>query len=223
MSSRLKAADAEALDRGYLSDRVRRVARHLLPQARILTRQNMEVLAKNRGTSRLRPAGSRAFGGEPGGKASAHDGLRGPLDFAFLDAARLSSGSQGGKAAKDDAAKEMLTQRLRELAAGMSSASGRKLIVDKAALLWASPETDATEAMLRALDSHQPIEGFDLSPRRGGIAYADVQRIVQEVAEGKEERTRLKVVDKASLLYAPASSDLTTAVIRRYNDRFTKN
>src|SRR5205807_1383978 len=68
------------------------------------------------------------------------------------------------------------------------------------------------------------------------IGYVDVQRAVQEVEEGKAETKRLLqvvaevsdrenftfVLDKAALLYAPAASDVTNEVVRRYNERFGK-
>ena len=46
------------------------------------------------------------------------------------------------------------------------------------------------------------------------------KRLLQVVAEVSEKDSFSFVLDKAALLYAPAASDLTNEIIRRYNERF---
>jgi outer membrane protein len=44
--------------------------------------------------------------------------------------------------------------------------------------------------------------------------------MIQIVSEVSEREGFSYVLDKAVLLYAPAASDLTNEVVRRYNDKF---
>ena len=46
------------------------------------------------------------------------------------------------------------------------------------------------------------------------------KRLLQVVAEVSDRENFTFVLDKAALLYAPAASDVTNEVVRRYNDRF---
>jgi outer membrane protein len=46
------------------------------------------------------------------------------------------------------------------------------------------------------------------------------QRLLQVVAEISDKDGFTFVLDKAALLYAPAASDVTNEVVRRYNERF---
>ena len=46
------------------------------------------------------------------------------------------------------------------------------------------------------------------------------KRLIQVVAEVSDKESFTFVIDKAALLYAPAASDVTNEVVRRYNERF---
>ena len=46
------------------------------------------------------------------------------------------------------------------------------------------------------------------------------KRLIQVVAEVSDKENFTFVIDKAALLYAPAASDVTNEVVRRYNERF---
>src|ERR1700694_20940 len=46
------------------------------------------------------------------------------------------------------------------------------------------------------------------------------KRLLQVVAEVSDRENFTFVLDKAALLYAPAASDITNEVVRRYNERF---
>src|SRR5262244_2060976 len=46
------------------------------------------------------------------------------------------------------------------------------------------------------------------------------KRLLQVVAELSDKENFTFVLDKAALLYAPAASDITNEVVRRYNERF---
>jgi outer membrane protein len=46
------------------------------------------------------------------------------------------------------------------------------------------------------------------------------KRLLQVVAEVSDKEGFTFVLDKAALLYAPAASDVTNEVVRRYNERF---
>src|SRR6267378_917914 len=47
------------------------------------------------------------------------------------------------------------------------------------------------------------------------------KRLLQVVAELSDRENFTFVLDKAALLYAPAASDITNEVVRRYNERFS--
>lgn len=47
-----------------------------------------------------------------------------------------------------------------------------------------------------------------------------LQRLQQIVAEIAERESLSFVMDKGTLLYAPAAADITNEVVRRYNDKF---
>jgi outer membrane protein len=47
-----------------------------------------------------------------------------------------------------------------------------------------------------------------------------LQRLQQVVAEIAERESITFVMDKGTLLFAPAAADITNEVVRRYNDRF---
>ena len=46
------------------------------------------------------------------------------------------------------------------------------------------------------------------------------KRLLQVVAEVSDKESFTFVLDKSALLYAPAASDVTNEVVRRYNERF---
>jgi outer membrane protein len=46
------------------------------------------------------------------------------------------------------------------------------------------------------------------------------KRLLQVVADVSDRENFTFVLDKAALLYAPAASDVTNEVVRRYNERF---
>ena len=47
------------------------------------------------------------------------------------------------------------------------------------------------------------------------------KRLLQIVAEVSDKESFTFVLDKSALLYAPAASDVTNEVVRRYNERFS--
>src|SRR5438105_12584302 len=49
--NRLKGADRDTVDRNYFSDEVRRAALELLPSLDLMTRENMQAMAKSNGLS----------------------------------------------------------------------------------------------------------------------------------------------------------------------------
>lgn len=183
VDSRLKGADAEALDRSYLSDRARRIARHLLPRARILTRQNMEVLAKNRGTSLEECMGLCAV--EAARKLDADAVISGELLkightfrltlnlYSTQDANLLSSEEASGTSA--DALVEQLDKAVTALLAPLSHPAAPKAPAEPAATPGAAAASAQAEGTLF-----------------GPVAQVDVQRAVVEVPDGKTARAQLK-------------------------------
>ena len=60
----------------------------------------------------------------------------------------------------------------------------------------------------------------DLAGKEQQAMQSILQKLNSVVAEIAERESLAYVMDKASLLYAPAAADITNEVVRRYNDRF---
>src|SRR5919201_1180285 len=62
----------------------------------------------------------------------------------------------------------------------------------------------------------------ELSGKEQEAMQSISMRLLPVVAEISDRENFTFVLDKAALLYAPAASDLTNEVVRRYNERFGK-
>jgi len=60
----------------------------------------------------------------------------------------------------------------------------------------------------------------ELSGKEAEAMQSISKRLLQVVAEVSDRESFTFVLDKAALLYAPAASDVTNEVVRRYNERF---
>ncbi|HTO96007.1 MAG TPA: OmpH family outer membrane protein, partial [Myxococcales bacterium] len=60
----------------------------------------------------------------------------------------------------------------------------------------------------------------ELSGKEQEAMQSISKRLLQVVAEVSDKESFTFVLDKAALLYAPAASDVTNEVVRRYNERF---
>jgi len=60
----------------------------------------------------------------------------------------------------------------------------------------------------------------ELSGKEQEAMQSISKRLLQVVAEVSDRENFTFVLDKAALLYAPAASDITNEVVRRYNERF---
>jgi outer membrane protein len=60
----------------------------------------------------------------------------------------------------------------------------------------------------------------ELSVKEQEAMQSISKRLLQVVAEVSDRESFTFVLDKAALLYAPAASDITNEVVRRYNERF---
>jgi outer membrane protein len=60
----------------------------------------------------------------------------------------------------------------------------------------------------------------ELSGKEQEAMQSISKRLLQVVAEVSDRESFTFVLDKAALLYAPAASDVTNEVVRRYNERF---
>src|SRR6266850_62947 len=60
----------------------------------------------------------------------------------------------------------------------------------------------------------------ELSGKEQEAMQSISKRLLQVVAEVSDKENFTFVLDKSALLYAPAASDLTNEVVRRYNERF---
>jgi outer membrane protein len=75
------------------------------------------------------------------------------------------------------------------------------------------------KALIEARKSASDLQE-DMNRQEQQAMSSILQRIQQVVAEIAEREGVAFVIDKSTLLFAPAAADMTNEVVRRYNDRF---
>lgn len=80
-------------------------------------------------------------------------------------------------------------------------------------------QEELQKAFVEAQNSAQEMQD-ELTGKEQEAMQAISKRMLQVVAEVSEREGFSFVLDKAILLYAPAASDATNEVVRRYNDKF---
>lgn len=80
-------------------------------------------------------------------------------------------------------------------------------------------QEELQKAFLDAQTAGQQMQE-ELSGKEQEAMQSISKRLIQVVAEISDKEGFTFVLDKAALLYAPAASDVTNEVVRRYNERF---
>jgi outer membrane protein len=155
--------------------------------------------------------------------------LAAPASFAqamkigYVDVQRAVQEVEEGKAARARLKSELEQKRL-NLDQKRSSLEKMKADYDKQAPVLSEDarrkkQEELQKAFLEAQNEAGQMQE-ELSGKEQEAMQNISKRLLMVVAEVSEKENFTFVLDKAALLYAPAASDVTNEVVRRYNERF---
>jgi outer membrane protein len=152
-------------------------------------------------------------------RAAAAQGIK----IGFVDVQRAVQEVEEGKAARVRLKKE-LDERRGQMDQKRSSLEKLKADYDKQAPILSDEakkkkQEELQKFVIEAQNSAQQMQE-ELQGKEQDAMQSISKRLLQVVAEVSEKETFSFVLDKAALLYAPAASDVTNEVVRRYNERF---
>ena len=146
-----------------------------------------------------------------------------PMKLAYVDVQRAIQETEEGKAArtrlktefdqrraqidKKSADLEKMQQEYEKQAPVLSDEAKRK------------KQEEFQKAVIDARKSAGDLQE-DMTRQEQQAMAGILQRLTQVVAEIAERESLAYVMDKGTLLFAPAAADITNEVVRRYNDRF---
>ncbi|HEY5678371.1 MAG TPA: OmpH family outer membrane protein [Myxococcales bacterium] len=145
------------------------------------------------------------------------------MKIGFVDVQRAVQEVEEGKAARTRLQHE-LQQKQADIAKKRAELEKMKADYDKQApVLSEDAKRKRQEELQKAFVDAQNAAGQmqeELSGKEQEAMQGISKRLLQVVAEVSERENFNFVIDKAALLYAPAASDVTNEVVRRYNERF---
>jgi outer membrane protein len=145
------------------------------------------------------------------------------VKIGYVDVQRAVQEVEEGKAARARLKTELDSRRA-ELDKKRQDLEKMKTDYDKQApVLSDDAKRKKQEELQRAFTDAQQTAGLmqeELSGKEQEAMGSISKRMIQIVSEVSEREGFSYVLDKAVLLYAPAASDLTNEVVRRYNDKF---
>jgi outer membrane protein len=145
------------------------------------------------------------------------------LKIGYVDVQRAVQEVEEGKAARSRLQTE-LQQKRADLDKKRADLEKMKADYDKQApVLSEDAKRQRQEALQKAFIEAQNAAGQmqeELSGKEQEAMQSISKRLLQVVAEVSDKESFTFVLDKSALLYAPAASDITNEVVRRYNDRF---
>src|SRR5467141_3688678 len=140
------------------------------------------------------------------------------MKIGYVDVQRAVQEVEEGKAARSRLQAELQQKR--------SDLEKKKTDYDKQApVLSDEAKRQRQEQLQKAFVEAQNAAGQmqeELSGKEQEAMQTISKRLLQVVAEVSDRENFTFVLDKAALLYAPAASDVTNEVVRRYNERFGK-
>ena len=147
---------------------------------------------------------------------SARSALAQGMKIGYVDVQRAVQEVEEGKAAR--------TRLKAELDKKRADLEKMKTDYDKQAPVLSdeakkTKQAELQKAFVDAQSSAQEMQD-ELSGKEQEAMGTISKRLLQVVAEVSEKENFSFVLDKAALLYAPAASDVTNEVVRRYNERF---
>jgi outer membrane protein len=145
------------------------------------------------------------------------------MKIGYVDVQRAVQEVEEGKAARTRLKTE-LDNRRAQLDKKRADLEKMKADYDKQAPVLSdeakkTKQSDLQKAFVEAQNSAQEMQE-ELSGKEQEAMGVISKRLLQVVAEVSEKESFSFVLDKAALLYAPAASDVTNEVVRRYNERF---
>lgn len=145
------------------------------------------------------------------------------MKIGYVDVQRAVQEVEEGKAARARLKKE-LDERRAQLDQKRSTLEKMKADYDKQAPVLSEEakkkrQEDLQKSFMEAQNSAQQMQE-ELQGKEQEAMQSISKRLLQVVADVSDKETFSFVLDKAALLYAPAASDVTNEVVRRYNERF---
>jgi outer membrane protein len=145
------------------------------------------------------------------------------LKIGYVDVQRAVQEVEEGKAARARLQQE-LQQKRSDLDVKRATLEKMKADYDKQAPVLSDDakkkkQDELQKAFLEAQNDAQRMQEELQSKEQEAMASIG-KRLTQIVAEVSDKESFSFVLDKAALLYAPAASDVTNEVVRRYNERF---
>src|SRR5712675_808365 len=145
------------------------------------------------------------------------------MKIGYVDVQRAVQEVEEGKAARSRLQTE-LAQKRADLDKKRADLEKMKADYDKQApVLSDDAKRQKQEQLQKAFVDAQTAAGQmqeELSGKEQEAMQSISKRLLQVVAEVSDKENFTFVLDKSALLYAPAASDLTNEVVRRYNERF---
>ena len=145
------------------------------------------------------------------------------MKIGYVDVQRAVQEVEEGKAARSRLQAE-LQQKRQDLDKKRADLEKMKADYDKQApVLSDDARRKRQEELQKAFVEAQSAAGQmqeELSGKEQEAMQSISKRLLQVVAEVSDKENFTFVIDKAALLYAPAASDVTNEVVRRYNERF---
>ena len=146
------------------------------------------------------------------------------MKIGYVDVQRAVQEVEEGKAARTRLQAE-LQQKRADLDKKRADLERMKADYEKQApVLSEDAKRQKQEALQKAFVDAQSAAGQmqeELSGKEQEAMQSISKRLLQVVAEVSDRENFTFVLDKAALLYAPAASDITNEVVRRYNERFS--
>jgi len=145
------------------------------------------------------------------------------MKVAYVDVQRAVSEVQEGKAARTRLQNE-LQQKRADLEKKRADLEKMKADYDKQAPVLSEDakrkkQEDLQKAYMDAQSAGQQMQE-ELSGKEQEAMQSISKRLVQVVAEIADRDGFTLVLDRAALLYAPTGYDVTSEVVRRYDERF---
>ena len=145
------------------------------------------------------------------------------MKIGYVDVQRAVQEVEEGKAARSRLQAELKEKRA-DLDKKRADLEKMKADYDKQApVLSEDAKRQKQEQLQKAFLEAQTAAGQmqeELSGKEQEAMQSISKRLLQVVAEVSDKESFTFVLDKAALLYAPAASDVTNEVVRRYNERF---
>jgi outer membrane protein len=146
-----------------------------------------------------------------------------PLKLAYVDVQRAIQETDEGKSARNRLKSEFDQRRAQIDKKSADLEKMQQEYEKQAPVLSDDAKRKKQEEFQKALIDARKSAGDlqeDMNRQEQQAMGNILQRLQQVVAEIAERESLSFVMDKGTLLYAPAAADITNEVVRRYNDKF---